>query len=134
MANLILLPLYFLLKLSHFLVKSAIRQFRKYISKITIHLKQQEPTFKLQKHQSRKVFNKNSKSPPFLYLHKKHIHVLWPSLTLLHSERPKLYTILAFLSAIGFKLPTKVLEIHKIKVVAQKLNKQNFQMPKQPHS
>ena len=27
-------------------------------------------------------------------------------LTLLHSERPNLYTILAFLSAIGFKDPT----------------------------
>ena len=26
------------------------------------------------------------------------------ALTLLHSERPKLYTILVFLSAIGFKL------------------------------
>ena len=28
-------------------------------------------------------------------------HVIYPVLTLLHSERPKLHTILAFLSAIG---------------------------------
>ena len=46
MANLILLPVYFLLKLSNFLLKSAFRQFRKYISKIIIHSKLQEPTFK----------------------------------------------------------------------------------------
>ena len=32
------------------------------------------------------------------------------SLTLLHSERPKLYTILAFLSVIGFVYAIKILK------------------------
>ena len=32
-----------------------------------------------------------------------HLHLMF-RLTLLHSERPKLYTILAFLSAMGLKL------------------------------
>ena len=36
-------------------------------------------------------------------------------LILLHSERPKLYTILAFLSAIGLKAETQVLKsVHSI--------------------
>ena len=47
MANLILLTVYFLLKLTNFLVKSAFRQFIKYISKIMIHSKLQEPTFNM---------------------------------------------------------------------------------------
>ena len=38
---------YILLQLTHFLVKNAFRQFRKYISKIVIHLKLQDSTFKL---------------------------------------------------------------------------------------
>ena len=38
-ADLILLTLYFLLKLTYILAKSAYRQFKKYIGKITIHLK-----------------------------------------------------------------------------------------------
>ena len=45
-ANLILLNLYVLLKLSYLLVKSAFRQFRKQISKIMILSKLQETTFK----------------------------------------------------------------------------------------
>ena len=44
--NLILLTLYILLKLTHFLVKSVFRQFIKEISKIMKHSKLKEPTFK----------------------------------------------------------------------------------------
>ena len=47
-ANLILFTLYFLLKLTHFLVKSAFRQFMKYISEIMKHSKLKEPIFKLE--------------------------------------------------------------------------------------
>ena len=44
-ANLILLTLYFLLKLTHFLVKSALRQFIKLISIFMIYSKLKEHTF-----------------------------------------------------------------------------------------
>ena len=70
-----------------------------------------------------KVFDENSETVPcffsvknnivILYMYMKCLieavliritaYIFYNSLTLLHSERPKLYTILAFLSAIGLK-------------------------------
>ena len=45
--------------------------------------------------------------------------------TLLHSERPKLYTVLAFLSAIGLNRFSRklILDIHIISELIQKLKK-----------
>ena len=43
------------------------------------------------------------------------------NLTLLHSERPKLYTILAFLSAIGIRFATQILYVSKNVPLAKKL-------------
>ena len=39
----------------------------------------------------------------FYNLHAKKLYIFGDPLTLLHSERPKLYTILAFLSAVGLR-------------------------------
>ena len=37
------------------------------------------------------------------------LRIMWIELTLLHSERPKFYTILAFLSAIGLKMVIRII-------------------------
>ena len=39
---------------------------------------------------------------------------MWIELTLLHSERPKFYTILAFLSAIGLKMVIRIIVLDDV--------------------